>query len=290
MAKANSQHITNIVGQIQGTVEQAQNVAQIINNAVHTAIQQGQAIGQQTVQHTQTVVANLVQNILAALAGSNNKVLPPEIIAIVQQLGQNQQVLNLIHSLELYQCLVGKGLQIEYAHLAELYYADQLQAAFDNSRPVVRECIEEMGGLNVIHDIVRPYVPAVLNLLDLLNIRDIVHETLITIIGQDLYDQYVLPVLNGKRGLIGDAFSSVGQFIASVAQSAITSLQEKIEEIKQFVTTFIANGMQTAQQITFEAAQNLVNFLQPYKEDLGLLYNQLIDQLSSIYTSLTIPF
>ena len=92
------------------------------------------------------------------------------------------------------------------------------------------------------------------------------------------------------KSLVGDAFSSVGSFIASVAQNAIQTLEAKIEEIKQFVTQFVVNGMQTAQQMTFEAAQNLINFLQPFKDDLGAVYNQLVDQLSSIYAGLVLPF
>ena len=126
----------------------------------------------------------------------NSRELPPVLIAIIQQLGQNQQVLDLIHSLQLYQCLVGKGLELEYQHLADLYYSNQLLGEFEAARPLVRECIEEMGGLGVIHDIVRPHVATILNLLEALNIRDIVHDTLISIIGQDLYDIYVAPVLN----------------------------------------------------------------------------------------------
>jgi hypothetical protein len=256
---------------------------------VQTAIQQGVAVGQQAVQQGQTVLANLISGILGAFGTKNSRELPPVLIAIIQQLGQNQQVLDLIHSLQLYQCLVGKGLELEYQHLADLYYSNQLLGEFEAARPLVRECIEEMGGLGVIHDIVRPHVATILNLLEALNIRDIVHDTLISIIGQDLYDIYVAPVLNGKS-LVGDAFSSVGSFIASVAQNAIQTLEAKIEEIKQFVTQFVVNGMQTAQQMTFEAAQNLINFLQPFKEDLGAVYNQLVDQLSSIYAGLVLPF
>jgi len=297
LGEAIGAHVNNILTQLEGAVEHVQNVAAIISNSVANAIQQGVSAGQQAIQQGQAVIANLLSSIIGAITGGskNGRELSPVLIAIIQQLGTNPAVLNIIHSTQLYQCLIGKGLQIEYQHLADLYYSGELLAAAQAAREPLRQCIEEQG-LDAIHAAVAPYVPAIVGLLDSLNIRDIVHDTIIAIIGQDLYDQYVLPVLNAK-GFFGNAITAItqgaqqlGQYIASVAQNAIQTLQEKIEAIKEMAAQFVAQGLQTAQNLTFQAAQNLISFLEPYKEDLGILYNQVVDQLTSIYSGLVLPF
>jgi F0F1-type ATP synthase membrane subunit b/b' len=295
LGEAINQQVTNILNQVQQAVDNAQNVAQTLHESVSNAIQQGVAIGQQAVQQAQNLLASLLSNILGAFSGSNKNALPAYLVQFIQNLASNQQVLDAIHSTQLYNCLIGKGVQVEYQHLADLYYSNGLLDAFQAARPQIRECIEEQG-LSSIHDVVAPYVPTIVGLLQQLGVQDLVHNAIVAVIGQEAYDEYVLPLLNNK-GLIGNVISGVsqaaqnlGSFVVSVAQNAIQSLQAKIEEIKQQALAFVQSGLQTAQQLTFQAAQNLITFLQPYKEDLGLLYNQVLDQLSAIHAGLVLPF
>jgi len=83
--------------------------------------------------------------------------------------------------------------------------------------------------------------------------------------------------------------TNFGQYVASVAVESFNNVVTTLDVVKQFAIAFIQGGIHTAQMATQQAAQEFIDFLAPYAQDLGLLWDQTVAQLTSVWNGLTIP-
>jgi predicted PurR-regulated permease PerM len=96
-------------------------------------------------------------------------------------------------------------------------------------------------------------------------------------------------IVGNNKGIFGDLWSSITDVTSSawnnlveMATSIFGSAAASFANIQQVAAEFVANAMAEGQQISAQAAQQLLEFLRPYQQDLGVLWDQVVAQVSAI--------
>jgi len=91
------------------------------------------------------------------------------------------------------------------------------------------------------------------------------------------------------RGFFGDLWTSISngassawEHITGIASSMWDAATVSFAQVQQMASAFASNAWSEATAITSEAAQQFLDFLKPYQQDLGNLYDQVSAQVSQI--------
>lgn len=125
-----------------------------------------------------------------------------------------------------------------------------------------------------------------------LGMSPLLQNAITTVLGEDLAN-YILGHFNaGGKGLF-DGISSVASSLTAAAQQALANIGNTIsqivavassnfEQLQQIATQFAQEALAQAATTASEAAQQFLDFIKPYQQDLGALYEQVVAQVSTI--------
>jgi len=305
--------VGNVIEQIDNAVTAVEAISQSIVSSFHAAVEQGQNLVSSAIEGGQQIIGGLISNVLGALFGGGNGRagnLSPFLIGIIQSVAQNPAFVNLVHESGSYKCMQENGVEVTYEYIRNLYYSDQLNANLLQD-PVIDYCVQQAGGLEALIS-GSAVVDMASGMANSLGIASMIDAVIIQVVGPELGNMIINAI--NARGFFGDIFGAVGnaasnvwdavsntavnawngvtdigQYIAGVAVETVNSAFTTFEVVKQLAVAFIQGGIHTAYIATQEAAQNFVDFLTPFAQDLGVLYDQTISQLTSMWDGLTIP-
>jgi hypothetical protein len=302
-----SNHAQEILLTIQNGVNAAQGLAQEVVSSFHATVAQLQALGANVVNNGQQILSNLMSSmggIFGSLFNVNGRALPPALSAIVAQVAANPEFIAMVHNSDTWKCLKEGGMEVTYQYLLGLSQAGQLNAGLLDDETVAR-CVEQAGGLHALiaGSEVVDWAQTMANQLGL---GGLIHQVIIGVMGEDL-GYMIIDALGSGRGFFGDAWNtisgvasnawdslssnvvSIAQHIGNVATQTFQSAAEKFEIIKKLAQAFIQGGITTAQLATQHAAQEFIDFLAPYQQDMGNLYHQVVSQVSAIWEGIHLP-
>lgn len=208
----------------------------------------------------------------------------------------------------MYQCLKSKGITVDYAHMQALNQAGQLNPTLLN-KPEVAACITEVGGLQVFITSSQT-IKFVQQLAEQLGLKPLLHTVMTSLLGSEMTNQIIALLSSRHRGFfdgisnlwgaisegasnawdaISNGASNFIDYIANVVSNIYDSAADQFSQVQQIATMFIQGGIVYAQQLGTQGAQAMIDFIAPYHSDLGALYDQIVNELTSIYTGLTLP-
>lgn len=91
------------------------------------------------------------------------------------------------------------------------------------------------------------------------------------------------------RGFFSDVWSQVSaagsqawSSISQVFNNIVSVAGNAFNQVQAFAQAFVTEASTEIQSITQEAATELLNFLRPYQQDLGTLYDQVVAQIGNL--------
>jgi ElaB/YqjD/DUF883 family membrane-anchored ribosome-binding protein len=133
----------------------------------------------------------------------------------------------------------------------------------------------------------------VAGLIQHLGLNSLVQSAVSAVLGEEL-SEYVLGHFNNdaQRGLFDGVQAIAGQ-ISAASQQLFASLSNTLhqlttvassnfQQLQTLATQFAQQAATQAHATVSEAAQNFLDFLKPYQQDLGSLYNQVVSQVGAI--------
>jgi hypothetical protein len=132
----------------------------------------------------------------------------------------------------------------------------------------------------------------VAGLISSLGLNNLVQNAVSALLGEDL-SAYILGHFNdAQRGLF-DGLQAIAGQVSAASQQLFASLSNTLQQITSVASSnfqqlqalasqFAQEGLAQAHSTVSEAAQNFLDFLKPYQQDLGALYNQVVAQVGSI--------
>jgi len=91
-----------------------------------------------------------------------------------------------------------------------------------------------------------------------------------------------LDTLTGVWGHLSGVASGLLASLQDIAQSIMTTGGDSLDAIQLLAQNFVDHAQTAAAQITGQAAQQLLEFLEPYQHDLGALWTQVQTQVTQI--------
>lgn len=94
------------------------------------------------------------------------------------------------------------------------------------------------------------------------------------------------------RGFFSDVWNQVSAFgsaawesIQSIISNVTTVASSAFDNVQALASSFVQEAATNIHSITTEAATEFLNFLRPYQQDLGALYDQVVAQVQTIMGS-----
>jgi hypothetical protein len=126
-------------------------------------------------------------------------------------------------------------------------------------------------------------------LVNQLNVESLLQLALGSVLPQPIANLIVNQLTAANRGVFGDLWTSISNgaseawnqivdfasVVGNVASSAFSNVQ-------QLASEFVSSALNEASTISTQAAQQLLDFIRPYQQDLGVLYDQVVAQVNQI--------
>lgn len=303
---------SQIVAQIEAAITTGQNIAAELVAAFNQVIADLSNLGSDAASGVQSIISQFVGNFWDLIFGGNKRSsieITPEMAGIIQMVLSNPTFVSLFQSEPLYQCLKDKGITVDYEHLQALNAAGQLNPSLVN-KPEVAECLVAVGGIQAVIT-GSATISFIQQLADQLGLKPLLHSVMNQLLGPELTAQIIALLNQRHRGFfdglsnlwnvisegasnawdaISNGASNFVDYIANVISGIYDSAVDQFTQVQQIATMFIQGGIAYAQQLGVQGAQALLNFIAPYHSDLGVLYDQIVNELTAIYGNLlTLP-
>jgi ElaB/YqjD/DUF883 family membrane-anchored ribosome-binding protein len=137
----------------------------------------------------------------------------------------------------------------------------------------------------------------VAGLIHNLGLNNLVHSAIAAVLGQDvanyISDHFTSVqgrgLFDGVQNIAGQVSAATQQLIASLTntfQQVTAAAQQNFQHLQALATQFAQEATAQAHATVTAAASDFLNFLKPYQQDLGELYNNVVAQVGQIVNSI----